>query len=71
MGCKLWQSCLHCNSLLTLPTPLLISFSKLDVSSAIGGCPMPSEVKFDAIFIDIAGLRQFKSVVKERLQHYK
>lgn len=58
-------------SVFTLFTSSSVSFSKLDVSSGIGGCPMPSEVKFDAIFIDIAGLRQFRSVVKARLQHYK
>ena len=70
IGDKIWQSWI---TVLFSPSsaPPFLSISKLDVSSGIGGCPMPSEVKFDTIFIDIAGLRQFKSVVKARLQHYQ
>lgn len=62
---RIWDTMSLSISLIRLPT------RKLVVSTGIGGCPTPSEVKFDAIFIDIAGLRQFKSVVKGRLQHYQ
>ena len=70
---KMWQWCLHCYSLLTLPTPPSVSLSKLDIKSGmeIEGCPKPSEVKFDAIFTDIFGMWHLQSLVKERYQHYK
>ena len=57
--------------LITLSSLVQLPTRKLVVSSGVGGCPTSSEVKFDTIFIDIAGLRQFKSVVKGRLQHYQ
>ena len=37
----------------------------------IGGCPTHSETAYDAIYIDIVGLRHFKKLVKSRLQHYQ
>jgi alpha-1,3(6)-mannosylglycoprotein beta-1,6-N-acetyl-glucosaminyltransferase len=42
----------------------------LSVTKGIGGCPTSSEVKYDTIFIDITGLRQFRSIAKGRFQHY-
>lgn len=43
----------------------------LQVTKGIGGCPTSSETKYEAIYIDIVGLKQFKKVVGARLQHYK
>lgn len=43
----------------------------LQVTKGIGGCPTSSETKYEAIFIDIVGLKQFKKVVGARFQHYK
>lgn len=39
--------------------------------NAAGGCPTRSETAYDAIYIDIVGLRHFKKLVKNRLQHYQ
>ena len=36
-----------------------------------GGCPTRSELLYDVIYIDIVGLRQFKKMVKNRIQHYQ
>ena len=36
-----------------------------------GGCPTKSETEFDVIFIDIVGLKQFKKIVRGKLQHYR
>ena len=43
----------------------------LDTTRGIGGCPTKSETEFDVIYIDIVGLKQFKKIVKGRLQHYR
>lgn len=38
---------------------------------AVGGCPTHSETEYDVIYTDIVGLKQFKKLVKNRLQHYQ
>ncbi len=40
-------------------------------SVASGPCPSRAETQYDAIYIDIVGLRHFKKLVKNRLQHYQ
>lgn len=39
--------------------------------SKLGGCPTGLERRYDAIFIDIVGLKQFRTAVKNQLQHYQ
>ena len=43
----------------------------LDTTKGKGGCPTKSETNFEVIYIDIVGLKQFKKLVKGRLQHYR
>ena len=43
----------------------------LVVKKGIGGCPTKSETRYDVIYIDIVGLKQFKKLVGSRLQHYQ
>lgn len=39
--------------------------------SRLGGCPTGLEKRYDAIFTDIVGLKQFRSALKNQLQHYQ
>ena len=39
--------------------------------SKVGGCPTGVERRYDVIFTDIVGLKQFKQAVKNQLQHYQ
>ena len=41
------------------------------VSKGRGGCPTTSETRYQVIFVDIVGLKQFKRKVGARLQHYR
>jgi len=43
----------------------------LEVTRGVGGCPTASETRYQAIYIDIVGLKQFRKAVGSRLQHYK
>jgi hypothetical protein len=36
-----------------------------------GGCPTHSETVYDAIYIDIVGLKHFKKLAKNRMQHFQ
>lgn len=37
----------------------------------VNGCPTHSETTYDAIYIDIVGLKHFRKLVKNRMQHYQ
>ena len=43
---------------------------QLVVTTGIGGCPTSSETKFDVVYTDIVGLKQFSKATRSRLQHY-
>ena len=43
----------------------------LQTAKVVDGCPTGSERRYDAIFIDIVGLKQFKRAVGSRLHHYR
>lgn len=43
----------------------------LDTGKVTSWCPVGSELQYDVIYIDIVGLKQFKKLVKNKLQHYQ
>ena len=43
----------------------------LDQKDTGGGCPTHTEMEYDAIYIDIVGLKHFKKAVRNRLQHFQ
>lgn len=56
---------------LEFATELVQLKSHLVVTAGIGGCPTNSETRYDAVYIDIVGLKHLKKIVKNRLQHYQ
>lgn len=59
---------LHFSTEVSQLRPFLVEQKGGDV---IGSCPTNSETAYDAIYIDIVGLKHFKKLVKNRMQHYQ